>query len=140
MGDVITWVSIVLSVVAMIVSFLSWRETRRSAIAAEDSAHQAGRANEIALFGNVQQLAQNSQAEIARARAEGNEAKIKALEYAHATLVVESLKNFVSQADAPAKEKFVEYFSEIAARMPRDKAVIDQLVAHVLAEGNSAKE
>ncbi len=140
MNEIVAWIGIVLSVVALVVSFLSWQAARRSAVAAEDSARQAGRANEIALFGHLQKMAQNFQAEIARARSDGNDAQIKALEFAHGTLLIEALKKAVSEADETAKEKFVEYFSGIAARMPNDKVVIEQLVAHVLAEEKRAKE
>jgi hypothetical protein len=140
MTEIVAWISLISSVTALVISFLSWRESRRSAIAAEDSAQEAGRSNEIALFGQLQQIVQNFQAEIERARSSGNEAQIKALEYAHGTLIVEALKKFASKADEPARAKFAEYFSGIAAHLPESRVAIEQLVAYVLEDNNRPKD
>jgi hypothetical protein len=140
MIEIVTWISLISSVSALIISYLSWHESRRSAIAAEDSAREAGRGNEIALFGQIQQLMQNFQAEIEQVRSSGSEAQIKALEYVHGMLIIETLKKFASKADAQAREKFVEYFSRIAVLMPEDKRTIEQLVTYVLADENHSKD
>ncbi|MFZ1699467.1 MAG: hypothetical protein WBO10_08955 [Pyrinomonadaceae bacterium] len=107
-------ISLILATMAIVVSFLAYRQGKRALSASEDSARHAGKANDLSLVQFFQSNMAATLAEIEKEKALGNEPATEALRFSYSFLWLAFFKKMAKELDPEGREKLAEYFRGVA--------------------------